>query len=296
MKIILQLFFMIFLFDNVFAKKIEETKLGKDAALIAADWRNEISRLSGFSEADRGKVVEILRGVESREITSIGNISPSNIGARSALIAIDDEPTIDRLVQIYRRYDSRAAWVDIPQTFQKVANPYVISYLAPDFYLEDDLEASYGYRNEWESIGAPPRSIWSSIVSVRIIEKSPEFNQAMKAWAREVYELSSRDEALCRRVMRAWWTKNKVLFEQGKYMEVQPVNLQDFETEVISKGEQSVTKPLPTEMPSAKPEPWPVATAHQMPEKSGSNWLVILAVTVVVGGSVAMLLWLIKGK
>lgn len=272
--------------SSAWALKVEGTYLNRAACFLAADGPR--ANLDAFSPDERPKILEVLRGIESGTITSVGGIAPYKSGARLALIALSDEPTIEKTINIYRQYKSRAAWVDIPQAFQTVSNPITIDYLAPDFYLEDDLKASYGYRNEWESIGAPPRSIWSSIVSVRIIEKSPKFSQAMKVWAKDVYELSSRDEALCRRVMRAWWTKNKDLFEQRRYMEVQPINLRDFEPEVASepspKPEQVpvVRKvPEPRKIEAASPTSAPMPVVRVLPVESSSNWPLILCGAVI---------------
>jgi hypothetical protein len=277
--------------NQVFAKKIEETPLGKKAALIAAEGRG--ASLEGLSPEEKTAVLEILRGIFDGTITNIGNISPSQIGARTALVTLNDEPTIQTMIQYYQQYDHRAAWEYIPDTFEWAANPNVIRYLAPDFQLNDDLNAFYGKKGGGDEFDlmAPPRSIYSAMISLRIIVRSSRFSPELKAWAKEAQNFRFQHPETFRRLMRRWWEQNREAFEKMQYIAVQPIALTLEEEKPLASPSPPAQKPASArpaaEIPVSKTTVTPHPSAPPAPPSSPVDWALLggIAVSALLAGA-----------
>jgi hypothetical protein len=271
-----------------YAKLIERTEISQAACDLSYDG-SKIS-LQKIPEAKRPEVVEMLRRISNGEITAVGSEEGSTVanqkGAILGLVTLGDEQTLQKLIQIYRTYNSRSAWDYIPETFRFSKNPKVISYLAEDFDLNEPVTAFYGGKDSEETISVPPRSIYSGVISLRIIRKSDKMSAEMRDWSKQAEAFRAVNPEGFRRMMRAWWQENKAAFAKGDYLSVKPIDLQQFEKEPkptpdpgptpLAAKEEPAPTPSPVVHDPMKPAPVVVATLEP-PACPSTNWFLILS-------------------
>jgi hypothetical protein len=271
-------------------QKIEITPLSKRAGLIADAGAK--ADFDSIPQADLNQTLEILRGIAEGAIR-VGNMSPDRSGARIALLSYGDEQTLADVIKIYRDYNSRAAWQYIPEELEWSKQPRAIFYLAEDFNGNEDLHAFYGSKGSETEFGitVQPKSIYSGVIALRIIMKSPAFSDELKAWAKQTYGLDLKDGEGFRNLMQKWWEQNKEAFARKDYKAVKPGIL--------------TVEPTPDAVPPSQPEPAEIATPKPIPspvpapvvsilseEKSSSWFLTVAGLVIVIAG--AGLFWLLK--
>jgi hypothetical protein len=168
---------------------------------------------------------------------------------------------------------------------QSAANPAVIPYLASDFSSDEPVKTDYGEPGNESEMGvtAPPRSLYSGTIALRIIDKAPQFSAPMKAWTKEAQKFRFRQPEAFRLMMRQWWKENKTFFEKRDYDSVTPVSIAAFEQKsqpaADPKQEQVPVVqelPAPRKIEAATPAPAPMPVMRVSPVESGSNWTLIL--------------------
>jgi hypothetical protein len=279
---------------STYAKRIEETEAGKTAALLAVSGRK--ASLEGVPAQEQEKVLDILRGILRGTITEIGTTSASQSGAAIALIALDDKSSIEFLIAEYQKYDNRAAWDFFPKAFQWAANPHVITYLAPDFQLNEPNDGFYGKKGEGTEFGisVPPRSIYSGTIAMRITANSPAFSPELQAWGKQAQAFRFKHPEAFRRLMRKWWEQNKEAFEKRDYQAVRSIALVVEEEPVVAEVKPT---PAPSESPTpTPPSPEPTISITQLPPappSSPMDWVLVgglMTVAVLAGAGIWMFL------
>jgi hypothetical protein len=204
---------------------------------------------------------------EKRTSSKIGTTRIHPIKADLLLLRLGDKFTIERMLEDYRAYDSRTSWSYVTSSFERSRQPLIIPYLAEDFYSQENPNRGIVIQPPPESmefaVGAPPRSIFSGVVTTRIIEKAPEFSPAMKAWATQAYVVRQQSPERFRNLMRHWWDTNKAAFARGDYQSVVPVA----EPPPVPPppatplpATPAPSTPTPPATPAASPLPPPAAT------------------------------------
>lgn len=208
--------------------------------------------------SDSNTVLPLLRDIATGKINHIGGASVSQDNAQIVLIRLGDDQTIQQVVAQYQQYDSRYSLAHIPDMFEWSNQPQIITYLASDFYLNEDATKSINQKEDpGFAVTAPVRSIYSAVISLEIIKRSPEFRPDMKAWAKDAYALRFKDPAKFRHLMQAWWQENKDAFRQKNYSAVQPLDINSFEA-------ATAPTPPPPSPPEVKPVPKPPEPVAQV--------------------------------
>lgn len=210
--------------------------------------------------SDGDTVLPLLRDIATGKINHIGGASVSQDNAQIVLMRLGDDQTIQQVVAQYQQYNSSYVVGHIPDMLEWSHQPAAISYLASDFYLDEDAAQSINLKENWEVVGVPARSIYSGVIALEIIKRDPDFSSEMKAWAREAYALRLKDPAKFRRLMQAWWNKNKDAFSQRNYTAVQPIDISS-----LTSSASAPSQSPPQEKPVSKP-PEPVAQVAPPPQ------------------------------
>jgi hypothetical protein len=236
------------------------------------------SDLSIVTPELRPAVVEKMREVARRKggWVLLGTTTFSPMEADLLLLRLGDKFTIERMMEDYRAYDSRTSWSYVTSRFEYSQQPLIIPYLAEDFYSQENPQGGITIKPPPESmefaVGAPPRSIFSGVVTTRIIEKAPEFSAEMKAWATQAYVVRQKSPERFRNLMRHWWDTNKAAFERGDYAAVVPVAEPPPATPKPATPPPATplpNTPTPPATPAASPLPPPAATPALI---SGTEW------------------------
>jgi hypothetical protein len=264
----------------VLGSHIELTPNGRKAAQLSV--RGSKASLEDVRPEDKAEVLSILRQIAEGKVTEIGTKAPSKSGADVALLTLGDRPTIERLINEYRVYNSQRTLAEIPQNFEWSKQALLIPYLAEDLFLDDDPKATVVLRDKYEAIIGPNLSIRSGISLVRIMQTSEVFSERQKKWALEMERLRVHDVVKFRDRMRLWWNRNKAHFEKHDYAAVdQSVEgIDTIKSVEHPPAPSSSAEPLVAEVP--KPLLPPVVAAPSveptaaLPVDSSSNWLMTL--------------------
>jgi len=202
--------------DQTLIRVLETGQIKADLTLIPPDQRTDIIfRLR--------RIAAITQGVSQE----VGNSIVHKDTADLLLLRLGDKFTIERMIQDYRAYNSPHAWVYDQHLFELSSQPLLIPYLAQDFYLNEDTAKGFATGEPPDAtefvISGPPRSIFSGVTVVRLIQNVPEFTEEMKAWARQAYDVRLASPERFRNLMRVFWEKNKAAFERQDYRAVVPV-------------------------------------------------------------------------
>lgn len=231
-----------------------ETSIELKARTLIAD---SITSDLSIVGSDRAAVIALLDEVATGKIDHIGVASAAQDNAQIVLMRLGDDQTIQQVVAQYQQYNSSYVLSHIPDMLEWSKQPATITYLASDFYLNDDASQSINLKENWETVGVPARSIYSGVIALEIIKRAPEFSEEMKAWAKVAYALRLKDPSKFKRLMQAWWNENKNAFTQRNYSAVHPVDINSFEASAPAS-----VQPLPQEI---KPTTKPPEPAVQIP-------------------------------
>lgn len=294
---------LLYLFIGVFIFYACEAVGNFEADVATLTYKSMDADLSSISPGDRKKTIDLLRKFRSREIKEVSTIVPNQSGAEILLVRLNDSETIDKMISVYQKYNSRAAWSYIPKTFERAAQPAVIPYLAGDYFGDEPANANYGKEGSTTEFGiiGPPKSIYSGVITLRVIQAAPEFNVELKHWAKEVYELRIRNPEGFRKLMRQWWEQNKEAFEKGDYASVTAVPIKTYEVkppgpvpqEAINHTEPNPLAPPNQEATSTIKSDKPVVT-QLTPVVQNTSWLVIAGAVIAVLLAGSGFIWFLR--
>ena len=213
-------------------------------------------------------------------------------GADLLLLRLGDTFTIERMMKDYRAYDSMVSWDYVQTKFERSRQPKLIPYLAEDFSSKEDtnkgITISPPPGSTEFAVGVPPRSIFSAVTAIRIIQKSSEFTPKMKAWADQADALWIKSPGDFRNLMQNWWEANKAAFERGDYLAVVPVA----EEALVPNEPPSPSTPAATpnpgsqSMPSTGSQSTPTAQIDSQQKPSIWRWISALVVFLVIAAFV----------
>jgi len=171
--------------------------------------------LSIVTPANREAAVGLLRDIATRKVNQIGTILPNYLGAEIVLLRLADPPTMKRITDEYRRGNITKA-----ENMEWAAQGALIPYLAADFFLEDGDKGTV-IKSGFEGIRVLPPSVYSALVSVRVIAESKQFSPETRAWAEQA-KRKHYPYTDFRSTMRQWWKQNEAHFSAGDYQAVRP--------------------------------------------------------------------------
>ncbi|MEY2584387.1 MAG: hypothetical protein QOD80_413 [Verrucomicrobiota bacterium] len=140
--------------------------------------------------------------------------------ARLALLKIADPETVETSLKQMRSHhwaQSGEAAVELGASGQ----PVLILALSEDL-LKQESAAPANFVSGDEHFKVRPRSVLAAKAIRDIIVNAPEFNEALKAWARQLDSGADRNFELGREGIRAWWKQNQGLLRDGKYRAAHP--------------------------------------------------------------------------
>lgn len=201
--------------EQTLLKVLDTGEVKADLTLIPPEQKEAVvSRLREIAQQKEGSV-------------EVGNALVHVSTADLLLLRLGDTFTMDRMMRDYRAYNSMSSWGYAQNMFEYSQQPLLIPYLAQDLYLEEDPSKGITVAPPPDSdefaVTVPPRSIFSGVTMVRIIEKSPAFSEAMKAWTKQAYALRRESASRFRSLMQAFWERNKEAFDRKDYGAVVPV-------------------------------------------------------------------------
>jgi len=234
--------------------------------------------LSIVTSANREEVVGLLRDIATRKVNKIGTILPNYLGSEIVLLRLADPVTMKRITDQFRRGN-----LDKGENIEWGAQGAVIPYLAPDFFL-DDGDKSTILRSGFEGVRVLPPSVYSALVSVRVIAESKQFSPETRAWAGEARR-KHYPYTDFRSTMRQWWKQNEAHFTAGDYRAVRPPQPEP-PAVVTAAPPAPASTPLPVPTATPKPEPVPASVqpvSNPQASKKHAVWPWIVGVAVAIG-------------
>jgi len=223
----------------------------------------------------------------------LGTVVLDPVEAELLLLRLGDTFTIERMIDVYRAYNSMSSWDYVPRMFRNARQPKVIPYLAEDFNSEEDQTALITLHPasgvEDLAVGVPARSVFSGVLVTDIIKGSSQFSPEMKAWASRAFALRLESPVRFLNTMKRWWEANKAVLEAADYGSVKSVSDQNVDASAFEKSMQDPNKPAEISGQMVAP-PAPMIASHEPPsELEGKHrYIWILALCFVFLGALML--------
>lgn len=194
---------------------------GSNLKIVTPDIRDEV-------------IMYLRRGAEGADaITGRTNYLGPDRTSAMLLIRLGDEQQMKKAMDRYRQEAENSGHTlnpepGIAQEMTGTGQPLMIPLFAPDFFRNDGDHIrlySDGDMTFWES----PLSISSIFSTLSVIQKSSEFSNELRGWARAIDEEFARrlykmppHLGIFKSIMQQWWRENEKHFAAKDYAAVKP--------------------------------------------------------------------------